>query len=106
MLDRFGQLRIIGTAGLEISTHHQHHHSRRCLFRAMPDSGGRVQGNDELSLLLLIGASGKQLLELVDEQKQPRLLPVPWTSRILGRPVSLCQGSLTSCQGEPGRIGL
>ena len=106
MLDRFGQLRIIGTAGLEISAHHQHHHSRRCLFRALPDSGGRVQGTDERSPLLLIGASGVQLLELVDDQKQPRLLPVLWTSWLPGRPASLGQGSLTRGQGEPGRIGL
>jgi hypothetical protein len=35
----------------------------------VPGGGGRVQGNNERLPLLLLGALGKQLLELIDHQK-------------------------------------
>jgi hypothetical protein len=71
VLDRVGQLRVVGAAGLKIGAHPQHHQCRRCLIRAVTGSGGRVQRHDERPPLPLLGALGEQLFELVDHQQQP-----------------------------------
>jgi hypothetical protein len=73
ILDRAGQLRVVGAPGLEIGAHPQHGQRRRWLIRPVPGAGGRVQRGDERPPLPLLGALGEQLLELVDHQQQPAL---------------------------------
>ena len=107
VLDRVGQPRVVGATGLEIGAHSQHDQSSGCLIRPVPGGGGRVQGYDERAPLRLIGALGKELLELVDYQQQPPLL-LFWRRavRISRRPGWLPQGGLAGGEGEPGRIGV
>ena len=70
VLDRASQLRIVGAAGLEVGAHPEHDQRRRFMVRPVPDRGRRVQRDDERAPLLLIGALGEQLLELVNDQQQ------------------------------------
>ena len=70
-MDRPGQLRVVGAAGLEIGPHPQHHQRRRGLIGAVPGGGGRVQREDERPPLPLLGALGEQLFELVHHEQQP-----------------------------------
>ena len=96
VLDRVGQLRVVGAAGLEIGAHPQHDQRRRYLIRPVPGAGGRVQGGDERLPLPLIGALGKHLLELVDHQQQP--LPLIRSRR---RP-SGSRPAPAAARGRPG----
>ena len=109
VLDRAGQLRVVGAAGLEIGAHPQHDQRRRYVIRAVPGAGGRVQRGDERPALPLIRALGEHLLELVDHQQQPRLRmrlmlagrrAVPDASRPRWRR----EGGLAGGEREPGRV--
>ncbi len=111
VLDRVGQLRVVRAPGLKVSAHPQHDQRRRCLIRAAPGGGRRIQRNDERPPLPLIRALGEHLLELVDHQQQPALrrglaalsrgaIPIP------GRPGWPRQGGLPRGEGKPSRIGL
>ena len=75
VLDRAGQLRIVGAARLEVSAYSQDDQGCGFVVGAVPDGGRSVQRGDECAPLLLIGTLGKQLLELVNHQQQPGALP-------------------------------
>ena len=110
VLDRAGQLRVLRAPGLEIGPDAQDHQGRRCVIRAMPGGGGRVQRGDERPPLLLVGALGEQLLELVGHQQQPALprrVPLGRRAfRVLARPARPGEGGLARGKGEPLRRGV
>ena len=63
-----------------------------------------MQGDDERPPLLLIGALGKQLLKLVnDEQHSPLPRPV-WQAIVLRGGAQMGQGGLPGGQGETRRV--
>jgi len=81
VLDRAGQLRVVGAAGLKIGANPQHHQCRWGLIWAVPGGGGRVQRGDERPPLPFLGALSEQLLELVDHQQQPARPSLIWLCR-------------------------
>ena len=111
VLDRAGQLPVLGAAGLEVGADRQHHQPCWGVIRAVPGGGGRVQRGDERPPLPLVGALGEHLLELVHDEQQP---PRPWrlillrrgAAGIAGQPIwLLARGGLPGGESEPGRIG-
>jgi hypothetical protein len=104
VLDRVGQLRVVGAAGFEIGPHTQH--NQRGRVSARRGGAARVQGGHECPALLLVGALGEQLLELIDHQQQPMLRRRPRSLPVRRRHSTLGEGGLPRGEGEPGRIGL
>ena len=107
VLDRVGQLRVVGASDLKIGAHPQHHQCCRGLIWAVPGSGGRVQRGDERSPLPLIGALGEQLFELVDHQQQPmRQLLISFRCGVFQIPCRCAwpgEGGLARSKSEPLR---
>jgi hypothetical protein len=64
-----------------------------------------VQGRDECPSLVLVGALGEQLLEVIGHQQQPMLHPETRSLAVRRRHSLLREGGLPRGEGEPGRIG-
>jgi hypothetical protein len=74
-LQRARQLGKGGAAVTEIPAHREHHQRGRHLSRADRIGGGRAQRGDERlpgRLPAAVGIQGEDLLELVDDEHQPR----------------------------------
>ena len=83
-MDGVCQLRVFRAARLEVRAHTEH--DKGCgLDTLWAPRGDRVQGRYERSPLLIVGALGEQLLELIDDQEQARR---PLAG--LGSPAAVC----------------
>ncbi len=105
VLDGVSELGVSRASGLEISSHAQDHQRCRHLFRALPGSGCRVQGGDECAPLLLLRAEREKLLELIDDQQQPRRPGIAAGDRTCG-PALVLDSCLAGGESECGRVGL